>query len=178
MAKSLNISIPDTLISNELAEITKFVRSKSRTIVKPLSNGYPHSIETRECTADDFSDDAVVGLAPHIYQELVEAVSDIRVFIVGNSVFAGELKRDEINTKIDWRMLASGWQAHQLSADCANSLLQLTHQMGLRTASHDLRLTAEGEYIYLETNPSGQFLFLEIDCDLPLSEAMAQYLIS
>ena len=177
-AKKLNISIPDTLISNDASAIANFVQSKPRTIVKSISNGYPHSIETRECTKDDFSNDKIVGLAPHIYQELVEATKDIRVFTVGDSAFAGELDRTDVNTRVDWRMLATGWRPHQLSADCAHSLLQLTRQLGLHTASHDLRLTADGEYIYLETNPAGQFLFLEIDCGLPLSSALARHLIS
>jgi hypothetical protein len=41
----------------------------------------------------------------------------------------------------------------------------------------DLKLDADGLPTWLEVNPQGQFLFLEALCDLPLSAAMARFLV-
>ena len=42
----------------------------------------------------------------------------------------------------------------------------------------DLRLTPEGEYVFLEINPSGQYLFIELLTNIPLTERMAAFLAS
>ena len=40
-----------------------------------------------------------------------------------------------------------------------------------------MKLTDEGEYVFLELNPMGQFLYIEILAGLPLTAAMAELLV-
>ena len=42
----------------------------------------------------------------------------------------------------------------------------------------DLIEDVDGEYVFLEINPSGQFLFVEADTELPISAAWARLLTS
>ena len=44
----------------------------------------------------------------------------------------------------------------------ARALRGVMRRLGLAFGAFDLRLTPEGEYVFLEVNPSGQFLFLEL----------------
>jgi hypothetical protein len=39
-----------------------------------------------------------------------------------------------------------------------------------------MKLTDEGEYVFLELNPMGQYLYVEILAGLPLTAAMAELL--
>jgi hypothetical protein len=48
--------------------------------------------------------------------------------------------------------------------------------LGLVYGAIDLRLTPENEYVFLEVNPSGQYLFVELLTGVPLSDRMAHCL--
>jgi hypothetical protein len=41
----------------------------------------------------------------------------------------------------------------------------------------DMKLAPDGEPVWLEVNPQGQFLFLEGLCGMPLTEIFADFLI-
>ncbi|MEN6440250.1 MAG: hypothetical protein ABFD97_16875, partial [Syntrophobacter sp.] len=49
--------------------------------------------------------------------------------------------------------------------------------LGLRFGALDLRLTPDGEYVFLEVNPGGQFLFCEIHAGHPITRALAEALL-
>ena len=54
----------------------------------------------------------------------------------------------------------------------------LCRSLGLRYGAADLILSTEGEYVFLEVNPGGQFLFVEIQAGVPISDAIADALVS
>jgi len=41
-----------------------------------------------------------------------------------------------------------------------------------------MKLTDEGQYVFLELNPQGQYLYIEILSGMPLTAAMARLLAS
>jgi len=41
----------------------------------------------------------------------------------------------------------------------------------------DLRLTPEGQYVFLEINPAGQFLYVEYSTGQPIAAALAKALL-
>jgi hypothetical protein len=47
---------------------------------------------------------------------------------------------------------------------------------GINFASPDMILTPEGEFVFLELNPNGQWLWLEAELGLPLISSMADLL--
>jgi hypothetical protein len=55
-------------------------------------------------------------------------------------------------------------------------LLGLMRRLGLVFSTIDMKLTDEGEYVFLELNPMGQYLYVEILAGLPLTAAMADLL--
>ena len=48
------------------------------------------------------------------------------------------------------------------------SLLRLMDRFGINFASLDMILTPEGEFVFLELNPNGAWLWLEFELGLPL----------
>ncbi len=65
---------------------------------------------------------------------------------------------------------------HALPVDLSERLVELLRTLGLHYGCIDLRQTPEGEYVFFEVNPSGQFLFAEIDTGQPLLRVMAELL--
>ena len=49
--------------------------------------------------------------------------------------------------------------------------------LGLRYGAIDMILDQNGEYYFLECNPGGQFLFVEIQTQQPISLALASALM-
>ena len=68
------------------------------------------------------------------------------------------------------------YEPHDLPADIGAALLEVVRGFGLRFCSADLVLTPDGRYVFLDLNPNGQWLWLEIEAGLPLSAAMADLL--
>jgi glutathione synthase/RimK-type ligase-like ATP-grasp enzyme len=48
--------------------------------------------------------------------------------------------------------------------------------LGLSFGALDLILTPQGEYVFLEVNPSGQWVWIEDKLDLPISRSIAEWL--
>jgi glutathione synthase/RimK-type ligase-like ATP-grasp enzyme len=176
VAGSCGLMIPETLISNRRDDVLVFLERHPSAICKPFVCDYAHNVPVRSCTANDFVDESEVALAPVIVQELIEAKLDIRAMLIGDEVFAGELSRPDINERVDWRRIPTGWKAHTLPQGIAASLVCVARKLGLDLGSFDLRLSLSGEYVFLEVNPSGQFLFLEVEAGLPITSALAAFL--
>jgi biotin carboxylase len=49
-------------------------------------------------------------------------------------------------------------------------------QLGLLFGTIDMKLTDEGEHVFLEVNPQGQFLYIEILTGMPIASAVADFL--
>jgi glutathione synthase/RimK-type ligase-like ATP-grasp enzyme len=178
LAKKVGLAVPRTIVSNDRGAVLDFIRSCEHAICKTIVCDYPHNILTRTCVASEFESERDVSLSPIIVQERVDASLDIRATIVDSLVFAGELERSDINENVDCRATASGWRRHTLPLAIQEQLLDLASSLGLTTGSVDMRLAQDGRYVFLEMNPSGQFLFLEVDAGLPISEAFADLLVS
>ena len=57
-----------------------------------------------------------------------------------------------------------------------SSLVQLMTALGLKFATIDLKEAWDGTLYFLELNPQGQFLYVEILTGLAIAAAMARYL--
>ena len=49
-------------------------------------------------------------------------------------------------------------------------------ELGLLFGTIDMKLTEGGEHVFLEVNPQGQFLYIEILTGLPIANAVADFL--
>ena len=68
---------------------------------------------------------------------------------------------------IDWRAVAlepgADWSPHALPAPVAENLSRLMQELRLDYGRADFLLTAEGEYVFLEVNPNGEWGWLDKD---------------
>ena len=116
--------------------------------------------------------------APVIVQERIEKGVDVRVNIFGSAVYACEVETSFPQAELDWRIdVTARWYEHQLPKDVASKLIRLLRALKLDYGCIDLRRQPDGRYCFFEVNPSGQFLFAEIDTGQPLLRSLAELLI-
>jgi glutathione synthase/RimK-type ligase-like ATP-grasp enzyme len=134
--------------------------------------------ETRVLTDEDLRHLDRLRHAPMIVQEKINKGVDVRVNIFGNTVYACEVKTSIPQAELDWRIdVTARWYEHQLPKDIASKLIGLLRALKLHYGCIDLRRQSDGGYCFFEVNPSGQFLFAEIDTGQPLLRSLAELLI-
>ena len=173
-ARDVGLAIPDTLMTTDPEKVRAFWESRrGEVIYKPFLQTFHSWRETRQLKREELALLDSVRLAPVIFQSLVPGAADLRVTIIGDEIFPAAVDIDKMEYKLDVRLNQQAYERHQLPADVGARLLELMRRLGLEYGAIDLRLTPDGEYVFFEVNPAGQFLFVEHACGLPISAALA-----
>jgi MvdD family ATP-grasp ribosomal peptide maturase len=190
IAREVGLRIPRTLITNEPEAVRRFARECKRgMIMKTLSSfaiyeqGEQRVVFTSTVQTKELERLADLRNCPATFQEQVAKALELRITIVGDRVFSASIdsQRSE-RSCIDWRRdglgLMEDWEQYQLPAEVEERLLKLMRRLGLNYGAADFILTPDGQHIFLEVNPCGEFFWLEKHPGLPLSGAIAQLLVS
>ncbi len=124
-----------------------------------------------------------VVYAPSLLQRYVPKRVEIRVTVISNKVFAVEIhSQDCADSRHDWRRGDTArlrHEPHLLPPEVESKCAALVRALGLAFGAIDLILTPEGEYVFLEINPNGQWAWIQQLCpEIPLRETLADLLIS
>lgn len=189
IAPHLGFTIPKTLITNNPEEVLKFYREcDGRIINKVLGQGTVNKdgalfgIYTHRVTEEQFEHIESIRDVPCVFQERIEKLFEVRVTVVGKKVFAAEI-HSQVNsrTKDDWRrydLENTPHKVHQLPKEIEDACIRLVVHYGLAFGAIDLIVTPEGQYVFLEINPNGQWLWIERLTGLPITKEIADLLIN
>lgn len=179
-ARRVGLRIPDTLITNDPARARAFIDSAGGqgVVFKTFMATEAHWRETRLIGPNDLQALDTVRYAPIIFQHFVPAVADLRVTIVGDDIFTTVVKSAPGAYAVDYRMDLAGaaYRAGQLPARVQAPLMALMKALGLVYGAADFRLTPDGDYVFLEVNPAGEWLFVEDRSGQPITRAVANLL--
>lgn len=125
-----------------------------------------------------------VSSCPVIFQDYIEKQSELRITIVGDDVFAAEIHSQESDqTKVDFREFAflPKEQAPRhtrftLPPEVEAQLMNLMERLHLVFGCIDMIRTIDGQYVFLEINPSGQWGWIEHFTGFPITQALASLL--
>ena len=177
-AQAVGLRIPKTMISNDPARIRRFAEScGAETIFKTLTaTAFQFTATTvLDTELRDMLDS--VKIAPAIFQERIVAKTHIRATVVDDRVFAASIAPQRDYAALDWRLDRNAEiRPCALPAEIEARLCALARRMGLRYGAADLIESVDGDHVFLEINPGGQFLFVEIHGGLPISDAIADAL--
>jgi Glutathione synthase/Ribosomal protein S6 modification enzyme (glutaminyl transferase) len=177
VAQDVGLTIPETLITSDPALAREFVArlGVGRTIYKAFSGTREAWRETRLVKEDEVPLMEAVRFAPVIFQRYIEAKVDLRVTVVGNEIFSAALYSQQSTYPIDFRMdmAHTRIEVHTLPLAVQDQLRALMQRLGIVYGAIDMRLTPEGEYVFLEVNPAGQWLFIEGCSRQPITAALA-----
>lgn len=184
-ASSHGFRVPKTLITNNHNAVEKFIDEviPNDVIFKTL-NAYMNPVGILTYTSYINKElilqkKASISVAPGIYQEYIKKKAELRIMIVGDEVFSVKIFPTEENA-LDWRkdIFEDIYETYSLPQDISNKILELHKAFGLFYGAYDFILNEEDEYIFLEVNPAGQWLWLERRLSLPISERIAAALFN
>ena len=178
LAQQIGLQIPPTLMTNDPEEARDFWRRHDGKVIYKVFRALPDAWrETRRLKPEDAALADSVKLTPIIFQPFVEAVADIRATVIGDEIFAASADARQGEYPVDFRFnMNLRWERHDLPHSVEDGLRRLMKRMGLEYGAIDLRLTPEGEYIFLEINPAGQFLWVEQATGQKIAAALASHL--
>jgi hypothetical protein len=173
LAGELGFRVPATYIGSSLDEMRDFVAGQERVVCKPFYpqnvfwEGYNYRTYTALVTADDLAG-CIATRYPIILQEAFVDKTDVRVGIVGNRLFATEIRLPSVPERdyiVDFRHYVMlhhhagqggfDYRAHDLPPAVRERCVAFARACGLQYAMMDLLLTPEGEYVFLESNTKG-----------------------
>ena len=149
-------------------------------IYKAFSGTEEEWRETRRLKDDEVSLIDNVKYAPVIFQEYIPGGIDLRITVIGERFFTGAIYSENTSYNVDFRMVMdeARMEPFELPPEVRSGLLRLMEQLGLHYGAIDMRLAPDGEFVFLEINPSGQWLFVEYGTGLPITDALVEFMIA
>jgi hypothetical protein len=180
VAGRVGLPIPDTVITNDPARARAFIErwGPGETAYKTFLATESHWRETRTLRDEEVDLLDQVELAPVIFQQRVHAVADLRVTVFGEDLFATEITKSPGGYELDYRvdLGRAEFRPTTLPSTVEDGLRRLLARLGLVYGAIDLLKTADGEYVFLEVNPAGEWRFVEERSGQPMTAAMAALL--
>lgn len=181
------LEMPDTLYTNDPAEIRSFLASHGgQAVFKTIravawndgsTRWVPYATVMREET---LIEDEILRQTPSIYQELVPKACELRVTILGRQAFTARvLSQETAAGKLDWRRAYRELRMEpaELPARVLEHCFELMDRLAIVFGCFDFIVTPDGRYVFLEVNEMGQFLFVEEYTGMPLLDAFCDFLI-
>ena len=189
VAAASGLRIPRTLVTNDPAAARQFFdETEGRMVAKllrPLTvsmNADSDFVYTSRVNAEDLDAADTLRHSPMVFQELIPKARELRIAWVDGEAFTGALDASGTSRgQTDWRRAAPEecrWETAELPAEVSRGLRSLMSELGLVFGAIDLICTQEGEHVFLEVNPAGEWGMLERDLELPISDAIARALLS
>jgi RimK-like ATP-grasp domain len=176
VAREVGLAIPETLITSDPTQAREFVEhhGTGNVVRKAFRNIAEAPRQTLIVAEPELAYIDSVRYAPVIFQRYVSVALDLRVTVVENDVFAAAI-RSEPAYHADYRLgLASAdVTAHDLPDEITTRLLDLMRALRIGFGAIDMRLTPDGEYVFLEVNPAGEYLFVAERTGQPIPAAIA-----
>jgi len=169
------LRVPETLITNDPADVLAFRRDHGEIIYKSMSG--VRSIVKR-FDEDDLARLDDIRWCPVQFQALIPG-DDMRVHVVGRDVHATRIVSDAT----DYRYARQSGGSAELCAaeiddDLAERCIALTAGLGLELAGVDLRISPDGVATCFEVNPSPSYSYYQAHTGQPIAASLARLLAS
>lgn len=190
-ARDVGFALPDTLVSNDPQRIRAFLEHhaaagaicKSFRPVTWEADDRVAILYTALVDRAALPRDEILQLGPAIFQGYVAKACEVRVTCMGDELFAARLgsQQTKLGT-VDWRLTEEremAIDAIALPDAIAQRCRALLRRLGLVFGCFDFIVTPAGDYVFLEINQMGQFLWIEEEnAAFPLLQAFCDFLIS
>jgi hypothetical protein len=193
VAKELGIHVPATCFSNRKEEIVSFAKNYGNVILKSIENDNVwlddeyeyvfYAQKVKSASLDDQPQEAFSQTVSFV-QEYVEKQFELRITVVDDNVFACKIdsqSMEEDKGKVDWRQgydYGLKHEAFNLPDAVEDFCRAFLKQMHLRFGCFDFIVTPQNEYVFLECNPNGQWLWIERQTGMKISTAIATCLMN
>jgi MvdD family ATP-grasp ribosomal peptide maturase len=189
VARELGLDIPRTLTTNDPAAVRAFAAEcKGEMVTKMLTSfavyegGRELVVFTNLVGPEDLADLSGLSLCPATFQEAIPKALELRATVVGERVMTASIdSQSSERAANDWRRdglrMIQEWRPYELPREVEEKILRLMDYFVLNYGAIDFIVTPGGRYVFLEVNPVGEFLWLEGDPGLLISDAIADVLL-
>ena len=187
VARDIKMNIPDTLFSNELNSIIEFDYDK--IAIKPI---YAHVMEKNNQETQVFyttlqNKSEIIKLGKtgirntiNFFESYLEKDFEVRATVIDDEIFTVSINSQSFSKdkgKIDWRQgydHGIKFSKMTLPKDIADKCFKFLEYFELSFGCFDFVVDKEGNYYFLECNTNGQWLWIEEEAKLPISEKLAK----
>lgn len=186
IATQVGLQVPDTVVTSDPILAKEFYDICCGDVVVKLLAPTPlldEVIYTNRVTPWDMKQIESVRFSPSIFQRNVQKQYELRITVVGERVFPVRInsQADE-HLAIDWRRKPKmdDYDVEMSSCDLPDVIRKqiqaLMCALGLDFGCIDMIVTPDGEYVFLEINPNGQWYFVQQKAGVRIAEAIADIL--
>lgn len=187
VAKKAGLVFPDTLVTSDPERVKAFYKKHGGDIIIKLLGGSPMMnkvLYTNIVTPEHLANIDTVKMSPSIFQVRVPKAYELRITIVGEEIFPARINSqgDEL-ASLDWRRKPKlndfdvKMERTSLPVNIEESLRRFMKMLGLHFGCIDMIVTPDGDYVFLEINPSGQWYFVQLHTEAEISKALARLLL-
>ena len=183
VARELGFKIPKTLFTNEYSMVSRL--DYDDLAIKPISSDHIPCDDsgdlvfyTRRVSAKQILDLGQSSFENNInfIEEYTDKLYELRITVIKDECFAARIDsqvQGEEEGAIDWRQ---GYE-HNIKFSPTNipttierKCLDYLHYFDLNFGCFDFIVDKDGNYIFLECNTNGQWVWLEEEANLPISQ--------
>ncbi len=186
VAKSLGFKIPNTIFSNKFSSIKTF--ENKDVAIKPISSfdietkGGNIVFYTRKKKYIDLVNNGENSFRNNInfIEEYIEKDFELRVTVIKDECFSAKIESQKLDFEkgaIDWRQ---GYEhgitftKTEIPQEIEHKCIAFLKHFNLNFGCFDLILDRNRNFIFLECNTNGQWMWLEEEAKLPISNKIAQ----
>lgn len=183
-AQTIGFAIPETLITNNSEQAKNFCTGENtiyKTLECPmLDHGDKGQSMINTSVIPENTDFSSINLAPTLLQHYVQKAYELRIHIIDTEIITVKIdSQKHPDTKIDWRVAQK--ELHYERVDIPEyvkqKLFQLMSQLHIQFGIIDMIVTEGGDYVFLEINPDGNWLWIEQKIHVPISKSIALYFL-
>ena len=191
-AEFIGLKVPDTVFTNRQEDIIAMARNHQEIVLKSIAsdgimddgNGPEYVFYSQKFSLQDIVNapkEAFTQTVSYV-QEYISKAFELRVTVVAKKVFACKIESQHLadnEGKIDWRQgydHGLRYEPYDLPDDISEKCIKFLDRMRLNFGAFDFIVTPSGDFVFLECNPNGQWLWIEMETGLKISEAIADTL--
>lgn len=189
LAQASGLKVPKSIVTNRRDKVFNAFPKQKQLIVKPLTDpsgfidrrgGRFHRIFAESIERKDLQE-LPRTFFPSFFQERIEKSHELRVFYLDGRFYSTALFKPftgRTDIKLDQGMVAEATRMNRalLPDRVKKGLRKLMKKLKLNSGSMDLLVRPDGEHVFLEINPIGQFLGYGESVNHSLDRRIAEWL--
>ncbi|WDD99192.1 ATP-grasp domain-containing protein [Thalassomonas actiniarum] len=169
--KNLGVNIPQTYVGNDLDEIRRCYSAFGKSIFKPVFGG-AHTEMLTDAHLESTRVREALTKSPITVQEFIPG-TNIRTYVIGDKVFSAELRSDSADFREDEDVELIVIDTPPAIAEQA---LKIARCLYLNWTAIDWRRDSQGNYYFLEANPSPMFIGFEKKSGIAISDHLIDFM--
>ncbi len=191
IASQLGMKIPDTCFANYKDAFSGLCGKHDDISLKPIDsdsiytggeNEYIFYSQKAKSSAVMAQPDEAFMQTACFLQNYIEKQYELRITVCCDDVVACKIdsqRQTDETGKVDWRQGYEHDLKHEIvdiPEEIKRFCLAFLDRMGLNFGCFDFIVTPDGEYVFLECNPNGQWLWIELLTGFDISKIIAKNL--